>query len=86
MDSDTVVETLRSRGLVAEDSRFGGRGRPGFPVTTPVFLRYFGLSSLSSLPPRNRFAGKVKTVVIHRGSNTDNQADRRLLEAHCVIA
>ncbi len=52
VDSDAVVETLRARGLVAEDPRFGGRGRPGFLVTTPAFLRYFGLASLSNLPPR----------------------------------
>jgi len=52
VDSDAVVETLRSRGLVAEDPRFGGRGRPGFLITTPAFLRYFGLNSLRDLPPR----------------------------------
>jgi segregation and condensation protein B len=53
VDSEAVVETLRARGLVAEDPRFGGRGRPGFLITTPAFLQYFGLNSLSSLPPRD---------------------------------
>ncbi len=53
VDSDTMVETLRARGLVTEDPRFGGRG-PGFLVTTPAFLQYFGLNSLSSLQPRDR--------------------------------
>src|SRR6266446_2642581 len=53
VDSDAVVETLRARGLVAEDPRFGGRGRPGFLITTPSFLQYFGLTSPSSLPPRD---------------------------------
>jgi len=52
VDSDAVVETLRARGLVAEDARFGGRGRPAFLITTPAFLRYFGLTSLRHLPPR----------------------------------
>jgi len=52
VDSDAVIETLRARGLVVEDPRFGGRGRPGFLITTPAFLRYFGLSSLRDLPPR----------------------------------
>ena len=52
VDSDAVVETLRARGLVVEDPRFGGRGRPGFLITTPAFLRYFGLNSLRDLPPR----------------------------------
>jgi TPP-dependent trihydroxycyclohexane-1,2-dione (THcHDO) dehydratase len=57
VDSDAVVETLRARGLVAKDPRFGGRGRPGFLITTPAFLQYFGLTSLSSLPPRDRSPG-----------------------------
>jgi len=52
VDSDAVVETLRARGLVAEEPRFGGRGRPGFLITTPVLLRAFGLNSLNDLPPR----------------------------------
>jgi len=54
VDSDTAVETLRARGLIAEDPRFGGRGRPGFLITTPAFLGYFGLTSLTDLPPRDR--------------------------------
>ncbi|MGI9147812.1 MAG: SMC-Scp complex subunit ScpB [Chloroflexota bacterium] len=52
VDSDAVVGTLRARGLVVEDPRFGGRGRLGFLITTPAFLRYFGLNSLRDLPPR----------------------------------
>jgi len=52
VDSDAVIETLRARGLVVEDPRFGGRGRPGFLITTSAFLRYLGLTSLRHLPPR----------------------------------
>jgi chromosome segregation and condensation protein ScpB len=52
VDSDPVVETLLSRRLIAEDPRFGGRGRPGFLVTTPIFMRTMGLASLTELPPR----------------------------------
>jgi len=52
VDSDAVIETLRARGLVVEDPRFGGRGRPGFLITTSAFLRYLGLTSLRELPPR----------------------------------
>ena len=52
IDSSAVVETLMARKLIAEDPRFGGRGRPAFLVTTAAFLEYFGLSSLSELPPR----------------------------------
>ena len=52
VDGDAVVETLLARGLIAEDPRFGGRGRPTFLVTTPIFLRTMGLASLAELPPR----------------------------------
>jgi segregation and condensation protein B len=52
VDSDAVVETLMARKLIAEDPRFGGRGRPAFLVTTTEFLRRFGLSALGELPPR----------------------------------
>jgi hypothetical protein len=45
-----VERVTRSR---AEDPSFGDRGRPGFLVTTPAFLQYFELSSLSSLPLRD---------------------------------
>jgi chromosome segregation and condensation protein ScpB len=34
------------------------RGRPGFLITTPAFLQYFGLSSNNSLPPRDRSPGR----------------------------
>jgi len=51
-DSSGVVDTLLTRGLVTDDPRFGGRGRPSFLVTTSAFLRLMGLSSLAELPPR----------------------------------
>jgi len=51
-DSSGVVDALLARGLVAEDPRFGGRGRPSFLVTTAAFLRLLGLGSLAELPPR----------------------------------
>jgi chromosome segregation and condensation protein ScpB len=41
-----------ARKLVAEDPRFGGRRRPAFLITTELFLRRFGLTSLSELPRR----------------------------------
>jgi segregation and condensation protein B len=52
VDSDAVVETLMARTLIADDPRFGGRGRPAFLVTTPAFLQRFGPCSLGQLPPR----------------------------------
>jgi len=51
-DSSGVIDTLLTRGLIADDPRFGGRGRPSFLVTTAAFLRLLGLGSLAELPPR----------------------------------
>src|SRR5207249_4489385 len=51
VDSDSAVETLKSRGLIAEGPRFGGRGRPSFMVSTAACLRVLGLGSLAELPP-----------------------------------
>jgi len=51
-DSSGVVDTLLARGLVADDPRFGGCGRPSFLVTTAAFLQLLGLGSLAELPPR----------------------------------
>jgi hypothetical protein len=48
VDSDAVVETLMARTLIAEDPRFGGRGRPAFLVNTTEFLRRFGLNAPAS--------------------------------------
>ncbi|MDQ6675655.1 MAG: SMC-Scp complex subunit ScpB [Chloroflexota bacterium] len=51
VDSDSAVETLLARGLIAEDPRFGGRGRPSLLVTTAACLRMLGVGSLAELPP-----------------------------------
>jgi segregation and condensation protein B len=55
VDSDAVVDAYARR-LVAEDPRLGGRGRPAFLITTPIFLRSVGLGSLANLPPRPALA------------------------------
>jgi putative transcriptional regulator (Ypuh-like) len=49
VDSDAAVETLMARKLIAEDPRFGGRGRPSFLVTTELFLWSSPLSSAGQL-------------------------------------
>lgn len=52
VESDAAVETLLRQGLVAQDQRFGGRGRPAFLVTTSAFLRRLGIAWLAELPRR----------------------------------
>jgi len=53
VNSDGVMKTLLSKGLIQEVGRAAGPGRPILYRTTPEFLGYFGLTSLDELPPLN---------------------------------
>ncbi len=53
VNSDGVMKTLLSKGLIQEIGRAAGPGRPFLYSTTPDFLGYFGLTSLDELPPLN---------------------------------
>jgi segregation and condensation protein B len=50
VNSDSVVNTLLERGLIAEAGRKDVVGRPMTYKTTPLFLESFGLNSLDDLP------------------------------------
>ncbi|NOS70454.1 MAG: SMC-Scp complex subunit ScpB [Verrucomicrobia bacterium] len=47
---DGTMQTLLERGLVEQKGRAEVIGRPSLYGTTPMFLEYFGLSNLDSLP------------------------------------
>jgi segregation and condensation protein B len=51
VDSSKVVKALQERQLLQEVERKEAPGRPILYGTTDQFLRYFGLKSLSDLPP-----------------------------------
>ncbi len=51
VDSSSVVNTLVEKELLTEGGRLDVPGHPIAYVTTPHFLRCFGLSSLDDLPP-----------------------------------
>jgi len=53
VNSDGVMKSLLSKGLVQEVGRADAPGRPILYGTTPEFLQYFGLNSLGELPPLN---------------------------------
>lgn len=53
VNSDGVMKTLLSKGLIQEVGRADGPGRPILYSTTPEFLGYFGLTSIEELPPLN---------------------------------
>jgi len=51
VNSDGVMRSLLSRGLIQEMGRADGPGRPILYSTAADFLGYFGLKSLTELPP-----------------------------------
>ena len=50
VNSDAVIRTLVSKGLIEEVGRKEAPGRPILYGTTPTFLQHFGLVSLGELP------------------------------------
>jgi segregation and condensation protein B len=60
VNSDGVLKSLLSKGLIEETGRADGPGRPIIYGTTSEFLQYFGLTSLENLPSL--------------GINTENEA------------
>lgn len=50
VNSDGVMKSLLSKGLLQEVGRSEGAGRPILYGTTPDFLQHFGLNSLAELP------------------------------------
>jgi segregation and condensation protein B len=50
VNSDGVIRTLLSKGLIEDVGRAQAPGRPILYGTTPTFLQYFGLVSLEDLP------------------------------------
>lgn len=52
---DNVLRHLMERGLIVAGGREETPGRPILYITTPEFLRYFGLQSLQDLPDLGEF-------------------------------
>lgn len=57
IDSSSVVNNLAEKGLIEEAGRLDVPGKPVVYRTTAVFLRSFGMSSLSELPSLTKFRG-----------------------------
>ncbi|MBI3162309.1 MAG: SMC-Scp complex subunit ScpB [Chloroflexi bacterium] len=51
VNSDAMMKSLLSKGLILESGRTDGPGRPILYSTTPEFLQHFGLGSILELPP-----------------------------------
>ncbi|MFA6730560.1 MAG: SMC-Scp complex subunit ScpB [Eubacteriales bacterium] len=62
VDSDSVVNSLREKGLIKECGQLDAPGRPSLFATTENFLRCFGLKSLDMLP--NPGAKETQTLLL----------------------
>lgn len=51
VNSDSMMKSLLSKGLILESGRANGPGRPILYSITPEFLQHFGLNSIAELPP-----------------------------------
>ncbi|MFZ5858038.1 MAG: SMC-Scp complex subunit ScpB [Chloroflexota bacterium] len=51
VNSDGMMKSLLSKGLIQETGRTDGPGRPILYSTTPEFLQHFGINSVRDLPP-----------------------------------
>src|SRR5512144_1391751 len=51
VNSDSMMKSLLTKGLILESGRADGPGRPILYSTTPEFLQHFGLNSILELPP-----------------------------------
>jgi segregation and condensation protein B len=67
VNSDGVIKSLLSKGLLQEVGRSEGPGRPILFGTTPEFLQHFGLNSLAELPPLNLPDDEKKDVSLLKG-------------------
>jgi len=67
VNSDGVIKSLLSKGLLQEVGRSEGPGRPILYGTTPEFLQHFGLNGLSELPPLNLQPEVDKDVNLLKG-------------------
>jgi segregation and condensation protein B len=50
VNSDSMMKSLLSKGLILESGRADGPGRPILYSTTPEFLQHFGLNSILQMP------------------------------------
>lgn len=77
VNSDGVLRTLISKGLVEEVGRLDTVGHPALFGTTFEFLRYFGLEDLKNLPPLELPADLEETVV----DSDDNNGPENTIES-----
>jgi segregation and condensation protein B len=60
VNSDSMLKSLLSKGLILETGRADGPGRPILYSTAPEFLQHFGLNSILEMPPLARLEEEVE--------------------------
>lgn len=81
VDCAAVMQGLMQKNLIEEKGRLELPGRPLLYGTTPVFLRCFGVSKLSELPPlpqKEEDARMVETTleeIIENAENSENSEE-----------
>ncbi len=76
VDADYALRVLLERGLVEEVDRLETAGRPHRYATTMEFLRKFGLSSLSDLPPLEGDAASILSLQLSSEEPSTADASR----------
>ena len=62
VNSDGVLKTLLSKGLIQEIGRAEAPGRPFLYSTTTDFMGHFGLTSMDELPPLDNPLGDIEKI------------------------
>lgn len=78
VDCTAVMQGLQQKNLIEEQGRLELPGRPLLYGTTPVFLRCFGVSKLSELPPlpqKEEDARMVETTLEEIIENAENSEE-----------
>ena len=84
VDSASPVQTLLQRGLIEDAGRLDLPGRPIAFATTDVFLRTFGLASLSQLPPLHTGTQQEETPQAETQRAEIQQPDAEKEEESCT--
>ena len=61
VNSDSMMKSLLTKGLILESGRADGPGRPILYSTTPEFLQHFGLNSILEMPSLARPEEEAET-------------------------
>ncbi len=80
VNSDGVMKSLLSKGLVQEIGRSDGPGRPILYGTTNEFLQHFGLSSLAGLPPYEQAGEMVGLAADEAGQPEISKQQNNILK------